>query len=268
MKYSKFELIVMVVALCAVTATTVSITAQENILADVVGQIMILVALFGGLHYGRKGALICFLISAGVCAAVTFPLYPEIATARDVFLVRSLIYALAAIGGGELNVRLKYFFTKLEHHDYVDNITSLYNAKYLGKLLEKYISEYERYGSVFCLTNFKIKEELFEPLKKSARNKFVKEIGNSVVRGNIRGSDEAARLGSFDFAVIFANTPYDGAVLATRRIEGDIKSYLDHNGFDVQDENVVKTKTLEWPKDKDELESLAANLQSGASVEI
>jgi GGDEF domain-containing protein len=163
---------------------------------------------------------------------------------------------------GELNVRLKYLFIKLEHHDYVDSITSLYNSKYLSKLIEKYISEFDRYGSKFSLTSFTVNPELLDPLKKKARIKLVKDLGNSVIRGNIRGADEAARLEGTTFAVLFPNTNFDGATCASIRVKGKITGYLERHGLDTDDDETIVAEILEYPRDKDTVEIMAVNLVS------
>jgi len=263
LKYSRFELLAIVVVVCAVVGTIFATVSSSNRLADIVGQLMIVVVLVGGLHWGRKGALISFLIATGFYAIFAFGFRGSIdmATATELFLIRVGVFAIVAFVAGELNVRLKYLFIKLEHHDYIDDITSLYNSKYLSKLIEKYISEFDRYGSKFSLTSFTVDPELLVPLKKKARQKLVKDLGNSVIRGNIRGADEAARLEGTTFTVLFPNTNHDGATCASIRVKGKITSYLDRHGLDTDDEGTIKTDILEYPRDKDTVEIMAVNLQ-------
>lgn len=263
MKYSRFEILAMAVGLAAVIGTVVSSRAQAGTISEIVGQVFILVALFSGLHYGRKGALVGFLCAAGFYALVNFATHSgELGIATQLFILRCVVYALVAFVAGELNVRLKYLFIKLEHHDYVDDITSLYNSKYLAKLIEKYINEFDRYGSKFSLTNFTISEELITPLKKKAKTKLIKDLGNSIIRGNIRGSDEAARIKGTTFAVLFPNTNYDGATCATIRVKGKIAAFLDRHGLETE-EGAIKTEIYEYPRDRETLETLAVNLSDG-----
>ncbi len=270
MKYSRFELLAVAVVLCAVVGTIFATVSDSNRVADIVGQLMIVVVLIGGLHYGRKGALISFLIATGFYAIFAFGFRSEsidMATAAEVFGIRVGIFAIVAFVAGELNVRLKYLFIKLEHHDYVDSITSLYNSKYLSKLIEKYISEFDRYGSKFSLTSFTVNPELLEPLKKKARVKMVKDLGNSVIRGNIRGADEAARLEGTTFTVLFPNTNFDGATCASIRVKGKITGYLERHGLDTDDDETIQTEILEYPRDKDTVEIMAVNLQNASPPE-
>jgi GGDEF domain-containing protein len=264
LKYSRFEILAMVVGVCAVVGTIFVTISSTNRAADVVGQAMIVVVLFGGLHYGRKGALIAFLAATGIYAIVAFATSSNIGTgtAVQIFILRTIVFAIVAVVAGELNVRLKYLFIKLEHHDYVDDITSLYNSKYLAKLIEKYISEFDRYGSKFSITNFTLNEDKLSALKKKARVKLIRDLGNSVIRGNIRGADEAARLEGTTFSVLFPNTNYDGATCATIRVKSKISGYLDRHGLDTENDDIVNTEIIEYPKHKDAIELLAVNLQN------
>lgn len=264
MKYSRFEILALVVGGCAVIATILATATDTNRAADIVGQAMIVVVLFGGLHYGRKGALISLVAATGFYAIFAFGTSSQVGTGTEaqIFILRTIVFAVVALVAGELNVRLKYLFIKLEHHDYVDDLTSLYNARYLSKLIEKYISEFDRYGSKFSLTSFEIDDGMLDPLKKKARAKLIKDLGNSVIRGNIRGADEAARLEGATFTILFPNTNFDGATCAALRVKGKITGYLDRHGLDTEDDTVIKTEIIEYPRDKDTIELLAVDLQN------
>jgi GGDEF domain-containing protein len=264
LRYSRFEILAVVVVICAVLATIFTTVSSENRVADVAGQILIIVALVGGLHWGRKGALVSFLLATGLYAVFAFGFQSNIdsSTAWQIFGVRTLVFAAVAFVGGELNVRLKYIFMKLEHQDYVDDLTSLYNARYLSKLIDKHISEFDRYGARFSVSSFAINEDLVIQMKKKARQKMVRELGNSVIRGNIRGADEAARLEGMKFTVLFPNTNFDGATCASIRIKGKILGFLDRRGLETDEERTILTEILEYPRDKDNVEAMATSLLS------
>jgi diguanylate cyclase (GGDEF)-like protein len=261
LKYSRFELLMMFVGLLVVLGTAFALVKNANIVSEVIGQLLILVCLIAGLHYGRKGAVIGFLFSVAVYGVAVFTTYSStLSAALYLFFFRTVIYAIVAFAGGELNVRLKYLFIKLEHHDYVDDITSLYNSKYLSKLIEKYISEFDRYGSKFSITNFVVDETKMSQLKKKEKQKVIKELGHSI-RGNIRGADEAARVEGANFAILFPNTNYDGATCASIRVKGKIFNKLEKLGVAAdEDDGVLKAEVLEYPKDKDTIETLSVNL--------
>jgi GGDEF domain-containing protein len=269
LKYTRFELLAVVVVACAVLATILVTVSSSNRVADIVGQAMIVVVLVGGLHWGRKGAAISFFIATGFYAIFAFGFRGDVGagTATQLFLLRTAVFAVVAFVAGELNVRLKYIFIKLEHHDYVDSLTSLYNAKYLAKLIEKYISEFDRYGARFSVSSFIVNDELLGPMKRKARQKLVRDLGNSVIRGNIRGADEAARLEGATFAVLYPNTNFDGATCATIRVKGKILSYLERHGLDSNQDEAIQTEILEYPKDKDNVETMAVHLETAQARE-
>lgn len=264
MKYSRFELLALIVAAVAVVATIIATAKSSSAVANTVGQLMILVVLFGGLHYGRRGALISFLIATGFYAIFAFGFRGDIGlgTAVEIFFIRVGVFAVVALVAGELNARLKYLFLKLEHQDYIDSITSLYNAKCMSKLIAKYVSEFDRYGAKFSVTSFTVDPDLLEPLKKKAQVALVKDLGNSVIRGNIREADEAARLEGTTFTVLFPNTNFDGATCATIRVKGKITSYLDRHGLGTEDDKTIQTDILEYPKDKESMEVMVVSLQN------
>ncbi|MBK5092376.1 MAG: diguanylate cyclase [Actinobacteria bacterium] len=265
MKYSWFELLTMGVGVCAVIGTSIATLSGANMGPEIVGQALILVALWGGLHYGLKGAVVSFIISTSIYAIVLFSFMSgQLSIALELFLFRTGVYGAVAFAAGELNTRLRYLFVKLEHHDYIDDVTNLYNAKYFAKLLENKINEFDRYGLKFSLASFAIREDLFSPLKQKARNKLIKEIGNSVVRGNIRGVDEAAHTADKEFMLLFPNTNLDGAAIATNRVSGKIRGYLDHHGLDTDSEDTIETEILEYPPDRAGIEELAAGLSETA----
>jgi hypothetical protein len=165
LKYSWFELLAMGVGICAVVGSSIATVSSANMVPEIVGQALILLALWGGLHYGRKGAVAAFLICTSVYAIVVFSfMSSQLSIALELFLFRTGIYGAVAFGAGELNAHLKYLFVRLEHPDYVDGITNLYNATYFSKLLDNKINEFDRYGLKFSLTSFTIKEDLFAPL--------------------------------------------------------------------------------------------------------
>jgi len=271
LKYSKFELLAMFVGICAVLGTAVALVRDAaHIWPEVIGQMLILVALFGGLHYGRKGALISFLSCTAIYTIALFAAYgtKEIATTVQLLILRTVVYAIVAFVAGELNVRLKYLFIKLEHHDYVDDVTSLYNSRYMSKLIDKYISEFDRYGSKFSLATFTLEGSALDNMKKKQSTKIIKDLGNSVIRGNIRGADEAARIEGTKFMILFPNTNHDGATCAGIRVKGKIASFMEKQGIgDENSDDLVDMEIVEYPRDRDEIESLSVNIADSRSYD-
>ena len=261
MKYRKFEILAMGIAACAVLGTALLLVSGRSLFSEIVGQLMILVAVFGGLHYGRRGAVVGFLVATAVYGAVAFAIHANgYGSTAWMFLLRVVIYAVVALVAGELNARYRYLFVKLEHHDYVDDVTTLYNSRYLSRLIEREMSEFDRYGSEFSLTSFTVKPELLSSLPRGARLRLVKELGNSVIRGNIRGADEAARVDAAKFTILFPNTDFDEATCATIRIKGKISSYIVNKVAQSDNGDAIQTEILEYPRDREVIENLTVDL--------
>ncbi|MBN1289352.1 MAG: diguanylate cyclase [Actinobacteria bacterium] len=271
MKYSNFEILAMIVGAGAVASSIFAPLATGGGLSsahEIVGQVLMLLVLFCGLQYGRKGAAVSILVSIAIYGVVVFSLSTKTigtGTAAELLLLRSGVYVIVGFIAGELNVRLKYLFAKLENHDYVDDVTSLYNTRYLAKLIERSLSEFDRYGHVFSISSIHVNEDIFFSMKKSAFNKVVRELGNSLVRGNIRSADEAARAGGAFFVILFPNTNFDGATIATTRIKGKVQSYLDRRGMETSNEDVVLTDVFEYPRHKENLDIILDRLQEYSS---
>lgn len=266
MKYSWFELLAMGVGVCAVVGSSIATVSSANMVPEIVGQALILVALFGGLHYGLKGAVVSFFFATFVYGIVVFSfMSSELSIALELFLFRTAVYGAVAFAGGELNAHLKYLFVRLEHPDYVDGLTNLYNARYFSKLLNNKMIEFNDKGLKFSLASFTINDDLLAPLKKRVQNKLIKEIGNSVIRDNIRGVDEAARIDGTMFMLLFPNTNLEGARIATNRVSGKIRGYLDRHGMDTDREDTLETEVLEYPPNRDAIEKLALGLSETAS---
>lgn len=271
MKYSRFEILAMVVGIAAVASSILAPLATRHEVPqvyEIIGQLLIIVILFGGLQYSRKGAFISWLVCTGIYGIIVFSLSTEkigTGAAGELLALRACVYALIGFFAAELNVRIKYLFIKLENHDYVDDITSLYNSKYLVKLINRSLSEYDRYGHKFSICNIHINEETFASMKKSAYRKVLRELGNSIVRGNIRSADDAARADGAFFIVLFPNTGYDGAVTATLRIKGKVENYLDRHGIETGKDDVVSTEVFEYPTHKENLDMVIEQLAGNSS---
>jgi len=263
LKYSKFELMAMGVAACAVLGTALLAVRGRSLPTEIVGQLMILVAVYGGLHYGRKGALGGFLAASAVYGVVAFSLNASgFGSTAWMFLFRVAIYAVVALIAGELNERYRYLFIKLEHHDYVDDITFLYNARYLSKLIDREMSEFDRYGSEFSLTSFTVRDDVLSRLPRSTRVKLLRDLGGSVIRGNIRGADEAARVDGARFTILFPNTDFDQATCATVRVKNKIAEFMTSHGYRNNGADAITTEILEYPRDREVIEELADALES------
>lgn len=116
-------------------------------------------------------------------------------------------------------------FSILKELSFLDELTGLYNRRFINTILENEIKKSKRYGGSFSLViadmnHFKKINDLFGHLKGDEALKRVAEI----IRKRIRGSDIAGRFGGDEFAIIFFNTNKENVIKVMEDINKKIKS--------------------------------------------
>lgn len=94
-------------------------------------------------------------------------------------------------------------FSLLKELTFLDELTGLYNRRFLYAILEKEIEKAKRYGSIFSLViadmnNFKKINDNFGHLK---GDEILKKVAN-IIKSRLRASDIAVRYGGDEFAII------------------------------------------------------------------
>lgn len=264
MNYRKFELLATLTVAIAVIATIIATAINyDSKAADLVSQAMIFVGFACGLHWGRNGGVVGFLVATAVSGVAIFGFFETISTSSQVqlFISRTVVMAVMTFIAVELHLRLKYFFAKLENHDLVDDFTNLYNNKYLVKILERHQDECDRYDRNFSLLKITVDKRLFGNLKKKCHEKIIRELGNMIILENIRGSDEAARVEDASFAILLPATNASGAECAAQRMTGKVDGYLGKRGLDTKDRELLTVETLQYPEDAERLDLFKAELK-------
>lgn len=259
MKYSRFELLVLVFGGGAIAATVaVALTGKADPV-EAVAQLLLLFVLVGAAHFGRKGGFLAALIAMAIYLAMRIPtisasggLTPSLA---QLLLTRAGVYGVVGIVGGELCSRIKYFFLKLEGHDYIDDITHLYNQTYLRELLRSHIAQHARYQAVFSLITLHVDEAVLPPLSKANGRRVLKEVGNALL-GDIRLVDEMGRLEGTTFLMVLPSTSVEGARVAAERLAKTATNTLRGNGI-VPTDSTIEATALGYPEDKESVEDIA-----------
>ncbi len=261
MSYKNFEYLVLVLGATAVIGTILLMVMNSNGASEITGQLLILALLFGGLHFGRKGALVSFVSATLIYILVFVFTQDKLNLSNTVMLFsRLILYGGVAFISGEVCHRFSPEFAITRVNELVDPITGLYNSRYIARSIEKAISEFDRYGSNFSVTVFTLKNDIFEGLDKHEKQGILKTIGSTIINGNIRIADEAARVNRKKFVILFPHTNFDDATYATIRVRSTIVDYL--RGLDIKDaeENWVETEIFEYPKDSEKIETLSIEL--------
>lgn len=118
-------------------------------------------------------------------------------------------------------------YTEMRKQARVDDLTGLFNRRYLDEVIVSEINRHTRYGGVFSLIildldSFKTFNDKYGHL---SGDDVLREIG-SAIKNSIRGADQAFRYGGDEFAISLPNTVAGAANLVAKRIRKQIASRL------------------------------------------
>jgi diguanylate cyclase (GGDEF)-like protein len=129
------------------------------------------------------------------------------------------------------------YFEKVRELVVTDDVTGLYNARYLLEFLDYEIDRARRYGSPLSLVFldldfFKAVNDTYGHLAGSG---LLTEMGR-VIRKHIRKSDMAARYGGDEFVIVLPNTTKEGAFTVASNLRHIVKDryFLADEGYRVR----------------------------------
>ncbi len=120
-----------------------------------------------------------------------------------------------------------YNFAQAERLCYTDDLTQLYNVRYLQKILEAEVKRSSRYhlslSVIFMdLDNFKLVNDTISHLCGSAT---LMEVSNLMI-GLVRETDIVARYGGDEFVIVLPETPAARALTIAERIRKQIETHV------------------------------------------
>ena len=109
---------------------------------------------------------------------------------------------------------------------YIDELTGLYNYRFLDVVLERELKRSERYGSSLSvlfldIDLFKMVNDLFGHLIGS---RVLREVG-MLLRRSVRDVDAVMRYGGDEYTIVLVETGLEGAALVAERIRQTIESH-------------------------------------------
>ena len=109
---------------------------------------------------------------------------------------------------------------------YIDELTGLYNYRYLDVVLERELKRSERYGSNLSvlfldIDLFKMVNDLFGHLIGS---RVLREVG-MLLRRSVRDVDAVIRYGGDEYTIVLVETGLDGATVVAERIRRTIEAH-------------------------------------------
>jgi diguanylate cyclase (GGDEF)-like protein len=148
-------------------------------------------------------------------------------------------------------------FHRAKERAFVDDVTEVYNARYLLQATEHEIQRAERYGKQLCV--------LFLDLDrfKKVNDQYGHLIGSRVLRrlsevlqDCIRQVDTLARYGGDEFTILLEDTPHDGGLAVAERIRRTVAETIFEGGRGVPIRLTISIGVATYPEHSEERDGL------------
>jgi len=125
-------------------------------------------------------------------------------------------------------------YSHAKERAFLDDVTGLYNARYLYTAGENELSRAERYGSELTflfldLDRFKLVNDNFGHLVGS---RTLRSLG-AVLLSCVRQVDMVARYGGDEFTILLGDTPHEGGIQVAERIRTTVEKTEFDNGTEI-----------------------------------
>jgi diguanylate cyclase (GGDEF)-like protein len=147
------------------------------------------------------------------------PVGPDWATV-GLLVARLAAYGIVGILGGEICVRVRHAFLRLENEGAFDEWSSLYNQRFFGKQLDVAVSRCERYSEPAAVVLLTITGAASQ--RPSRQHALVREIAAELLDG-VRNADVVARLDDGRFAMLLPHTPKRAAETVASRVRTSVR---------------------------------------------
>jgi diguanylate cyclase (GGDEF)-like protein len=138
------------------------------------------------------------------------------------FIVKMMRDTLAHLA---LHIEFSYQFYEAMNLSYIDDLTELYNQRYLPKVLDSEISRAQRNSQKFGVLFMDV--DHFKKINDSKGHwigsKLLVEIGK-VIKNDIRSCDYGFRYGGDEYVVVLVDTDTEGAKLVAERLRSKIEN--------------------------------------------
>lgn len=256
MKYSRFELLAFIFGAGIIGVSVISAFRAGQEVPEIIALLLILLTLAGALHYGRNGGIVTFLIASMVYLVLKLPQISQVGLESSVVetvLIRLVIFGIVGILGGILASRLKYLFVSLEGHDFIDPVTSLYNANFFSNMVSKAIGQYDRYKRPFTILTIEFSETAVGQQPPQVEKRLC-DIGMAI-RNNLRLLDEVGRIGERRFAVLLTDTPLAGGEIVRKRMLEALSRLTKSFGHEIPVEILAQFELFSYPEDSERIVS-------------
>lgn len=258
--YGRFERLVLGLG-SAVIVASMFLTRTTLIPQEVAAQLLIIAVLGGAVHWGRNGGFVIAVAATLAYLLMRVPLLSEAGLTSATFtmvLTRMATYGTVGILGGEACGRLKYLLTHVGENAVLDEVTMVYNARFIGRAIRNDVLRFQRYQTLTSVVLVKLAPALLgRSRKKDART--LRAVATHL-RTNVRVIDDVGYIRAGEFSVLLGQTPRTGAEVTADRVRRGVRDLLG-----AQDTAVAVT-VLTLPDDMDALLALAGQLSPEAVV--
>jgi GGDEF domain-containing protein len=257
LKYAKFQQTIILLLIVVIVGMSVAMLLQKTDKVEAVGHVLMLVVIAASLNWGYKGGLPAFAGCIILYAALRLSFQGDISTgaAWELIAAKFITYGALTLICCYMRNHLRYFFVKLEHHDFIDDETQIGNKRFLLKELTSRINENERYEVPFSLVAFTIDPQFLERTQGVKGTNILRDISTSILKNDTRSVDELARMDN-RLVVILPCVRRDGADICCKRLEVKMKRYLESHLVNGELDQTLDSCIMEYPDDRVDIESM------------
>ncbi len=260
MRFTRFELVVLLVGAAAVLAGMVlSLATGTFDYTELVAQALLFCVLFAAVRLGRRGGSAAAIIATVGYAAlvITATHWTTEAPGQVMVLVfRLLSFGLVGIVGGELFTRLRYGLTRFGTSTALDDWSRVFNQEYLHRTLTRARELHDRYHEAASVVLVAISPAVFADVRPTRQRALVRAVAGSI-RADVRTVDEVARLVDGRFAVLMPYTDAQGGEVVRGRLHTTVTRSLECRP------EAITTRLLSLPAQADEFDDLIVSLAPG-----